>query len=181
MFACVTGSFSGVFLFFFACLPVEWKNGKLKWTLFLTHRWFLAGVFLDVVAGLHARPPSSVTGHLSFNQRRQEQILVEVKYGHICSKHVQISSIFWHTCAFTSLPSTSISLPSLPHSSSLSSGLMVSTWSTYKGSRASSSSVKQRRQRGNGWSSLTWPCEYGSPLLPPSRGRQPFTVYYELN
>lgn len=33
--ACITGSFSGVFLF--ACLPVEWKNGKLKWPLYLTH------------------------------------------------------------------------------------------------------------------------------------------------
>lgn len=50
---------------------------------------------------------------------------------------------------------------SLTHPLSLFSGLMVSTWSTYKGSRASSSSVKQRRQRGNGWSSLTWPCECG--------------------
>lgn len=41
----------------------------------------------------------------------------------------------------------------------LLSGLMASTWSTYKGSRASSSSVKQRKQRGSGWSNLTWRCE----------------------
>lgn len=148
--------------FFFACLPVEWKNGKLKWTFFNSHRWsvFLAVVFLDVVPGLHARPPSSLTGHLSFKQKHQEQILVKVKCGHIYSNCLWKSSIFWRTCAFTSSPSASVSLPSLPHSSSLSSGLMVSTWSTYKGSRASNSSVKQKRQSENGWSSLTWPCEY---------------------
>lgn len=53
-----------------------------------------------------------------------------------------------------------ISLPSVPHSLFAFSGRMVSTWSTCKGSRDSSSFVKQRRQRGSGWSSLTWPCEY---------------------
>ena len=52
--------------------------------------------------------------------------------------------------------------PSLPHPLFLCSGPMASTWSTCKGSRVSSSSVKQRTPRGNGWSSLRWPCEYSS-------------------
>lgn len=42
----------------------------------------------------------------------------------------------------------------------VSSGLMASTWSTCKGSRASSFFVKQKKQRGSGWNSLKWPCEY---------------------
>lgn len=69
-----------------------------------------------------------LTGHLSFNQNHQERILVGVKHGHIYSKHLQISSIFWHTYAFTSSPSTCISLPSLPHSFSLSRSLSLQ-WS----------------------------------------------------
>lgn len=60
MFACVTGSFSGVFLF--ACLPVLWKNGKLKWSPYLTHLLIVAfffcfcfgcGDFWDVIPWLH--------------------------------------------------------------------------------------------------------------------------------
>lgn len=46
MFACVTGSFSGVFLF--ACLPVKWKNGKLNWP-FLFSSSSHGGLFLAVV------------------------------------------------------------------------------------------------------------------------------------
>lgn len=71
-------------------------------------------------------------------------------------EHAGITRFF--ACLFHYHPH--ISLPSVPHSLFLSSGLMVSTWSTCKGSRASSSFVKLRRPRGSGWSSLTWPCEY---------------------
>lgn len=53
-----------------------------------------------------------------------------------------------------SLPSALVSTISRP------SGRTASTWSTFRANKASSFSVKLRRPRGSGWSSLTWPCEY---------------------
>lgn len=169
MSACVTGSFSGVFLF--ACLPVEWKNGKLKWPFFLTHllievyfwQWcFWASCHDCMCTHLLRDLPSSFLVRCiakacgaSFNSK----LIVIICTIFICtylSGYAGVISLSAYICHCH----PHISLPSVPHSLFLPSGLMVSTWSTCKENRASSSFVKLRRQRGSGWSSLTWQCEY---------------------
>lgn len=95
IFACVTASFSGVsFFFMHACQSSGKMVSSRELFTSLIAGPVLAALFLDVAPGLHAHPPSSVTGHLSLNQGHQEQILVDVKYGHIYSKYPQISSMF---------------------------------------------------------------------------------------
>lgn len=151
-FAWVTGSFSGVFLFF-ACLPVKWKNGKLK-------RTHLLKSFSHCGGGCHAEVAS-----VCLFGFRWDASLGHAEHSSFCFAKFSQLSLSWADQLDNDTLPLSIAIHTSPchllltHVFLLLSGRTASTWSIYKGSTASSSSVKQRKQRGSGWSSLTWPCE----------------------